>query len=71
MNGGSQEKWITSGASRLKARQRKGFIFRAKQRAATTISSHSVVTKTRTATKEGRQKQIKRRRIIGKTLFLT
>jgi hypothetical protein len=29
----SQEKWITSGASRLKAMQNRGFTFRAKQKA--------------------------------------
>ena len=59
----SQEKWITSGASRLKARQNRGFSYRAKQRAST--GSVGAIMDPKRG--EGRSQPSKRRRIIGKT----
>jgi hypothetical protein len=62
----SQEKWITSGASRLKARQNRGFIFRAKQKASN-VATNVMYTK-RQAGGRSKGQQCKRRRIVGESL---
>ena len=63
----SQEKWITSGASRLKARQNRGFIFRAKQKASS-LASNVMYTTLQQARGRSQGQQPKRRRIVGKSL---
>jgi len=59
-----QERWITSGASRLKARQNRGFILRMKQKASIGSASSRVMDKNMV---NGRRKIGRRRIIIGQT----
>jgi hypothetical protein len=62
----SQEKWITSGASRLKARQNRGFIFRAKQKASS-LATNVMDTTRQQAGGRSQGQQPKRRRIVGES----
>jgi hypothetical protein len=62
----SQEKWITSGASRLKAMQNRGFTFRAKQKASSMVTN--VVYKKREGGGRSQCQPSKRPKIVGALL---